>query len=95
MKAMAPIPDKLKKTKPVTSSQSCPSTLPMWDEVARHERLSAPKPRLRPACWAAIRAIIPSLRALASTLAIAVDFINLRRYNSPDAMRKVTNLCDG
>jgi hypothetical protein len=43
------MPAKAKKTKPVTSSQSCPSTRPKWDAVARAAFVIAPKVRLRPA----------------------------------------------
>lgn len=62
------MPAKAKKTKPVTSSQSCPSTRPQWVAVARPAFVTAPKARERPACWdmtlPATRAAMPSFRVV-------------------------------
>ena len=70
---MTPIPAKAKKIKPVTSSQSCPSTRLKCDAVARAACLTAPKVRVRRACFEISRpatlAAMPSFRVV-ETLAI-------------------------
>src|ERR1022692_4092075 len=77
---MTPIPAKDKKTNPVTSSQSCPSTRPKWDAVARTALVTAPKVRERCACCAmtrvATRAATPSFRPV-EALDIPFDLINI------------------
>ena len=58
--ANAPIPASTKKVNPVTSSQSWCSTRPTDAALARMPFSTADPVRLRPACWSATRATIPS-----------------------------------
>ncbi len=92
-KATAPIAANAKKTKPVTSSQSCPSTRLKCPAVALQARRIAPNLRLLPICRPATRVITPSFRAVESFV-IPVDFIKLQGYNISGARSCITNHCD-
>jgi hypothetical protein len=81
MKAIAPMPAKARKTKPVTSSQSWPRTRPQWAAAVRPAFITAANVRVRVACLAATRASSPSFRA-DEILAIAIDFINVLSTSS-------------
>jgi hypothetical protein len=81
MKAIAPMPAKARKTKPVTSSQSWPRTRPQWAAAVRLAFITAANVRVRVACLAATRASSPSFRA-DEILAIAIDFINVLSTSS-------------
>lgn len=63
-KAKPPITLKLRKTNPVTSSQRIPKTRKNEAAVTFTPRQIAPNVRFCPACLAATRATIPSLRAV-------------------------------
>ena len=93
-KATAPIPAKAKKTKPVTSNQSCPRTrLKCW-AVPRAAPQTAVNVRVFWICRPATRVTMPILRAV-ETFIIFVDFIKLQGYNSAEARSFVTKHCDG
>jgi hypothetical protein len=79
MRAIAPIPENARKTKPVTSTHSWWATPAKWVTLARTPLDTAPIVRERrvcwEACWAATLAAIPNLRAI-DTLFILCDFSN-------------------
>jgi hypothetical protein len=77
------MPAKAKKTKPVTSSHSCPSTRPQWVAVARPAFVTAPNVRERPARWdmtlPATRAAMPSFRVVETPAILMILSIFGRR----------------
>lgn len=77
-----------KKTKPVTSSQSCPRTRPQWTAVARQPFMTAAKVRVFFTCLPATFAAMPTMRAV-ETFPITVDFIKLQRYNYAAVSRSI------
>lgn len=85
VKAKAPIPARLKKTKPVTSSHKIPRTRPKEAVVTRRPRQTAAIQRFWPACRTArrpaTRAAIPIFRAVETLITRSI--VTVSGYNRP------------